>query len=163
MAGNAFPSSVSADSRSNSFFVPSCKTTEPAEQNLALFCIDQTFESLPHKPDRKSLKSDGSGKYLELAFLSPAIEKRYAETLQTLSDQIGWRIRISDKINQMELMKTAQLLCINHGITVVKNPSWLPQEQILQLKIQAPDQPEKLRDMEEAFLKQTGCACRFLF
>lgn len=163
MAGSAVPSSASSDGRSDSFFVPSCKTMEPAEQNLALFCIDQTFESLPHRPDKKSLKNDSSGKYLELAFLSPAIGKRYTETLQTLSDQIGWRIRISDRINQMELMRTAQLLCMNYGITLVKNPSWLPQEQTVQLKIQTPDQPEKLRNLEEAFRNQTGCACRFLF
>ncbi len=161
-ADSPIPSAESSDSSPEDFFVPSGRTAEPAEQNLALFCIDQTFESLPHRPDKKSLKNDSSGKYLELAFLSPAIGRRYAQTLQTLSSQIGWRIRISEKINQMELMKAAQLLCRKAGITLIKNPSWMPQEQIVQLKIQAPDQPEKLREVEEAFQEQTGCACRFL-
>ncbi len=161
-ADSPIPSAESSDSSPGDFFVPSGRTAEPAEQNLALFCIDQTFESLPHRPDKKSLKNDSSGKYLELAFLSPAIGRRYAQTLQTLSSQIGWRIRISEKINQMELMKAAQLLCRKAGITLIKNPSWMPQEQIVQLKIQAPDQPEKLREVEEAFQEQTGCACRFL-
>lgn len=156
------PSTAPSGSGNDDFFIPSGGTVEPVEQNLALFCIDQTFSSLPHRPDKKSFKNDSSGRYLDLAFLSPIIGKRYAETLQTLASQIGWRIRISDRVNQMELMKTAQLLCMSSGITLVKNPSWLPQEQVVQLKIQTPDRPEKLRDIEEAFLKQTGCACRFL-
>ena len=61
-----------------------------------------------------------------------------------------------------EVEKAAQLLCRKAGITLIKNPSWMPQEQIVQLRIQAPDQPEKLREVEEAFQEQTGCACRFL-
>lgn len=149
----------SADGQ-DAFFAPS-KDAEQAEQNLAFFCIDQTFQKLPHKPDKKSLKQDAGGKYLELGFLSPALGMQYADTLQALADQTGWRIRIADKVNQIELFKTAQLLCSRHGVSLAKNPSYLPAKRAVQLKTAGQEAEEKLQDMAEEFLTQTGCRCLF--
>ena len=142
------------------FFTPS-KDAKQAEQNLAFFCIDQMFQELPHKPDKKSLKQDAEGKYLELGFLSPALGMQYADTLQALADQTGWRIHIADKVNQIELFKTAQLLCIRHGISLAKNPSYLPAKRAVQLKTAGQEAKEKRQDMAEEFLRQTGCCCMF--
>ena len=64
-------------------FYPCDKSVECVEQNLAFSCIDQTFEDLPHKPDKKSLKQNSEGKYLELSFISPAIGYRYHKELVT--------------------------------------------------------------------------------
>ena len=129
---------------------------------MAFFCIDETFRDLPHKPDKKSLKHDENGKYLELGFISPILGLQYADTLQSLADQTGWRIRIADKINQNELFKTAQLLCLQQDITLAKNPSYLPAQQTVQLKLSMPQAEEKLRQIAKQFLEQTGCSCIFL-
>lgn len=150
----------SACSEQESFFLPS-NPAEQTEQNLAFYCIDETFGELPHKPDKKSLKLDSQGKYLELGFMSPALGMRYAKTLQTLADQTGWRIRIADKTNQNELFKKAQLLCMQHELTLAKNPSYLPAQQAVQLKLSNTETEEKLRSIADEFKEQTGCRCIF--
>ncbi len=157
-----------APGESRDFFVPGNASAEKAEQNLAFFCIDQAFSNLPHKPEKKSLKQDSQGSYLELAFISPAIGHQYGGELQALSDQIGWRIRIADKVNQNALFRAAQALCLKYGLTLLKNPSYLPEERTVQLKIQMQELPENrnaseiLYNAAEEFRKSTGCECRFL-
>ena len=143
------------------FFVPRDIQTEMAEQNLAFFCIDQTFEELPHRPDKKSLKTDQEGKYLELAFVSPMIGRQYQDVLQGLADQIGWRIHIADKVNQNMLFQTVQMLCMKCGITLLKNPSYLPERKSVQLKTNGLEDEGQRRRVEEEFLRQTGCDCIF--
>lgn len=143
------------------FFFPANVSAEKAEQNIAFFCIDQTFEELPHKPDKKSLKNDSAGSYLELSFISPMIGRMYGETLQMLSDQIGWRIHIADKVNQNALFRIAQVLCMKAEISLAKNPSYHPERKVVQLKIHQQEDDEKLKALAEEFQKQTGCACTF--
>lgn len=163
--GQTFQTNISASTGSarpeqDSFFLPS-NPARQAEQNTAFYCIDETFRELPHKPDKKSLKHDSQGKYLELGFMSPALGMRYAKTLQTLAGQIGWRIRIADKVNQNELFKKAQLLCMQHGLTLAKNPSYLPAQQAVQLKLSDTETEEKLKSIADEFQEQTGCRCIF--
>lgn len=143
------------------FFFPACGTSEKAEQNLAFFCIDQTFEDLPHKPDKKSLRQDSHGSYLELGFISPMVGRQYAKSLQSLADQTGWRIRVGDKVNQMELIKTAQLLCMKYHIALAKNPSYLPEQKAIQLKPREQTDTETMRMLSDSFEEQTGCKCIF--
>lgn len=142
------------------FFTPE-KPVRQAEQNLAFSYIDKAFRGLAHKPDKKSLKQDAQGNYLSLGFLSPALGMQYADVLQKLSDQTGWRICIADKINQNELFKTAQLLCIRQEIPLARNPSYLPAQKAVLLKLSTPQPEEKLQHLEDEFLKQTGCCCMF--
>lgn len=157
--GSASAGTAGSEEQS-SFFSPS-NPVEQTEQNMAFYCIDETFRELPHKPDKKSLKHDSQGKYLELGFISPALGMCCAKTLQTLADQIGWRIRIADKTNQNELFKTAQLLCMQHGLSLAKNPSYLPAQQAVQLKLSIQENEDKLRHIADEFQKQTGCCCIF--
>ena len=144
------------------FFVPAKAHVEQIEQNAAFFCIDEVFRELPHKPDKKSLKNDPAGKYMELGFISPAVGMRYGQALQKLADQTGWRIRIADKVNQNELFKTAQLLCKKHGISLVKNPSYLPEQKKIQLKMAVQAAEEKMQRMASEFVDETGCECIYL-
>ncbi len=144
------------------FFFPSVPGAEKAEQNLAFFCIDQTFEDLPHQPDKKSLKHDGQGHFLEVGFITPCIGQRYRQELQSLSDQTGWRIRISDRVNQNALFQEAQLLCIKYGIVSVKNPSYLPESRTIQIRLGGQEESGKLQEMAEEFQKRTGYECTFL-
>lgn len=142
---------------SRAFFTPAQIPAEATEQNLAFFCIDQAFSELPHKPDKKSLKQDAAGKYIEVSFTSPALGYRYSEQLQALAIQIGWRIHIADKVNQNELFKTAQLLCMKYQIPLAKNPSYLPESQTVLLKISGSAQIQNQQDLIKEFDTLTGC------
>lgn len=153
--------SVCTDLTEEDYFSPEDDSVEMAEQNMAFFCIDQIFEDLPHKPDKKSLKQDSQGKYMEISFVSPAIGRRYRNELRALSDQIGWRIHIADKVNQNTLFKTAQMLCMKSGIVLAKNPSYLPEKKMIQLKIRGMEDEMKLKYVTREFLEQTGCICEF--
>lgn len=148
-------------SKENDFFSPARSSAKEMEQNLAFFCIDQAFEALPHKPDKKSLRSDSQGKYLEISFISPMVGCKYQEELQALSNQTGWRIHIADKVNQNALFKAAQLLCLKYGIPLAKNPSYLPEHKTIQLKAQNADNLENQKKVEEEFQEMTGCRCVF--
>lgn len=153
--------SADTDNRLDDFFLPTSTNMEPLEQNLAFYCIDQTFDSLPHKPEKKSLKQDHRGKYLEISFISPMLGRRYTSQLQELSDQTGWRIYIADKVNQIELFRTAQLLCQKYNICLAKNPSYLPDRKALQLKVPGAPNPDVLEKFTDEFVERTGCECSF--
>ena len=51
------------------------------EQNVALNLIDKAFENEEHKPYKKSIKINGSKKYIELVFISPKIGQKFEEKL----------------------------------------------------------------------------------
>jgi len=160
-SASARPSSANPLELTN-LFLPLHALGEAVEQNLAFSCIDHTFGELPHKPEKKSLKQDSQGTYLELSFISPMIGLKYREQLQALADQTGWRIHLADRINQNELFKTAQLLCMKYQISLAKNPSFLPDKKILQLKPDGAPEKENQLKVAEEFLEKTGVECSFL-
>lgn len=143
-------------------FYPCNKSMESVEQNLAFSCIDQTFDNLPHKPDKKSLKQNAEGKYIEISFISPIIGYQYREELQAAASQTGWCIRIADKVNQNELFKIAQLLCLKYEIPVSKNPSYLPDRKMIQIKTGETADSENLLKAADEFWEKTGCECIFI-
>lgn len=143
-------------------FCPSSRSMEKLEQNLAFSCIDQTFEGLPHRPNKKSLKQNSQGNYLEISFISPAIGCRYREELQSLADQTGWCIRIADKINQNELFRIAQLLCLKYEIPLSKNPAYLPERKTVQMKVENTADSGCFSEVSAEFLEKTGCECIFV-
>ena len=71
------------------------------------------------------------------------------------------RIGIADKVNQNELFKIAQLLCMKYEISLNKNPSYLPERRIVQVKVGNTADSESLRQAAEEFLSRTGCLCTF--
>lgn len=148
--------------KTEDIFYPRSQPAQKVEQNLAFFCIDQTFETLPHRPDKKSLKENSEGKYLELGFISPSVGRRYRKQLQALADQTGWRISIADKVNQNGLFKIAQLLCMEYQIPLAKNPSYLPERKTLQIKVESTADSESLTKAAGEFLEKTGCECIFI-
>lgn len=149
------------DTEDADFFLPEDTSVPMAEQNAAFLSIDRAFAALPHRPDKKSLRQDSQGKYLETAFISPMVGERYRDILQALANETGWRLHISEKINQNELFKKAQILCMEHGVTLIKNPSYLPEKKQILLKTDQGEDKEKLCQVEESFLEQTGCGCSF--
>ncbi len=143
------------------FFVPSEPAAAPMEQNMAFSYIEQAFEKLTHKPDKKSLKQDAQGKYMEIGFISPMIGRRYAEALQDAANRTGWRLHIAEKVSQNELIRIAQLLCMKYGIVLEKNPSYLPGKKLIQLKTKDSVTAGIQEKIEGKFLEMTGCACIF--
>lgn len=140
-------------------FMPADSAKGTAEQNQTFLWIDHAFAGLPHRPDKKSLKQDPQGKYMEVSFVSPMVGSRYGAVLQELADQTGWRIKIADKVNQNTLFNHIQMLCMKHGVAPVKNPSYLPGRKIVQVKVRGQLGQETLNLVAEDFREQTGCGC----
>lgn len=129
--------------------------TNSLEQNEALYLTDLTFAELEHKPYKKSIKRNGSHSYLELVFITPKIGRRYIEEIQALSNQIGWDITISDKVNQNELITMAQILCVKYGVELKKNPSFIPRN--MSIQVNALSGEDNFGKMQEEFKDRTGC------
>ena len=115
-------------------FVPKNTSMRPIEQNFAFSCIDQSFAGIPDQIEKKSIRQDVKGKYLELSFVSPMVGERYREELQQIADQIGWRIQIADKVNQNALFQMIRMLCAEQGIALAKNPSYIPDRRVVVVK-----------------------------
>ncbi len=158
----AMPPAAERSAAPKDFFSPASASNAPIEQNLAFSCIEQSFAGLDHKPDKKSLKQDSQGKYLEIGFISPMIGRRYKDTLQAIASQTGWRLHIADKVSQNELIRISQLLCMKYEITLVKNPSYLPAQKLIQLKTKEAVSQQIQEKIIEKFLELTGCECVFV-
>ncbi len=142
-------------------FTPSNAAMQPVEQNLAFSCIEQSFAGLPDQIEKKSIRQDERGKYLEFSFVSPMVGLRYREEIQRIADQIGWRIRIADKVNQNTLFQRIRMLCAEQGIALAKNPSYIPDRRVVVVKTAEAADTEKQAAVAETFQKQTGCGCEF--
>ena len=147
------------DSRiQNGWFLPD-SSAEAIEQNLAFSCMEQSFDGadMPeeHAPYKTGIKSDADGKYMELAFLSPQLGSQHGELLQSIANQIGWRLHIADSVNQNTLIAIAVELCKKYQISISKNPSYLPQSRTVRLK--CPDITALPEEMCKEFQYRTGC------
>lgn len=160
-AGTRGDSSALSVCRDALTICPSQKHPEPLEQNMAFSCIEAAFCDQQQTPCKKSIKSDHEGKLIELAFLSPQIGLRYTELLHEIADQIQWRIRVADSVNQIEVFKTAHLICRKYDITLRKNPSYLPMKRQVSLKTAEDTDPERYAAAAEEFKKLTGLECVF--
>lgn len=129
---------------------------EVLEQNAALNLIDKAFEEEENKPYKKSIKTNGKGKYIELVFISPKIGERFNEKLGHISYETGWSIAISDKVNQNELFNIAKLLCDKNQIDLRKNPSYNPSNMTVSLNITSGE--ENFDVVKDEFEKITGCS-----
>lgn len=158
--------SVSRNVRENAndmgMFVPEKSDLNPMEQNMVLYCVDQAFEGKRHELCKKSIRSDSMGKYLELAFLSPEVGRNYSQLLSQLANQLQWRIAISDSVNQNGVFETARKVCIQLGIHLWQNPSYLPLKRQLQLKTTTVLTEELVQTATKEILDLTGLECIIL-
>ena len=125
------------------------------EQNAAINLIDKAFEDEEYKPYKKSIKTNGNKRYIELVFISPKIGQRFEEKLGHLCSETGWSIAISDKVNQNELFNIVRLLCDKNEIILKKNPSYNPSNMTVLLNITIGE--ERFENVKEEFEKITGC------
>ena len=127
---------------------------EKAEQNLAFSLIDMAFAESEIKPYKKGRKNDIEGLYLELSFLSPALGIRCSAILEEAAKQIGWRLHISESVNQNQLQMIAAQMCAQYGVTQKKAASYLPAQRSIRIQNQ-PDTPVPA-EMKEDFWERTG-------
>lgn len=128
------------------------------EQNIALNIIDKAFENEKYRPYKKSIKTNGSKRYIELVFISPKVGQKFEEKIVHICKETGWIISISDKVNQNELFNIAKLLCDKNNILLKKNPSYNPSEMIISLNIISGE--ENFDKVKNEFEEITGCVLR---
>jgi predicted metal-dependent RNase len=133
------------------------KSCSPMEQNKALNFIDREFESREFKPYRKSIRSDESGKYIELSFITPVIGKKYEKYIERLEDSTGWNIKISDGINQNQIINEVKLLCGIKNIELKKSPSFNMIDSTVTLKLKNSESEEKIQWIKQKIEHDTGC------
>lgn len=161
IAGGNFPGQEIPAKKGELEFIPCKQFPDPVEQNLAFSCIEQSFAGIPDQIEKKSIRQDERGKYLELSFVSPMVGLRYRKEIQQTADQIGWRIRIADKVNQNTLFKVIGALGVEYGVPFAKNPSYIMGRRAVMVKTAGEAEVEKMAALAEAFLRKTGCVCEF--
>lgn len=124
------------------------------EQNKALLLIDLYFENEKDKVYKKSIK-DG-GRYIELSFVTPFVAERYKDKLDELSQKTGWEIRVSQTINQVEMINILSEILSKYNIEIQKNPSIYPTAREVRLKLNESVDEEFLKRISDEFFKRTG-------
>jgi hypothetical protein len=141
--------------------IESKKNVIVLEQNQTLKLIDESFIMEEFKPYKKSIKNNGKEKYIELCFISPVIGKKYIDKINDLVNKTGWSMKVSETVNQNEIMNLATMLCRKEGITLKKNPSFNATDLSVELKIENLDK-EKIENIKGKFEHGTGCKLNFL-
>lgn len=134
---------------------------EKMEQNAAMAYIRQTCDDLGIPLQKMGVKNDNAGKYLELTFISPAIAKRYEEEIGKLSLDTGWRLIPSKNVLQNLVLPIAAEAVNAQGLTLQKNPSYLPMSNSVQIRLCERD-AEKEAVIANLIMEKTGLTCSFL-
>ncbi len=130
------------------------------EQNAAMQLIRESFAGVPAAPYKVGTASDSQGKFLKLTFLSPALGNREKERIQMLAKKTGWRLQVADAVNQNALMSMAVSEAKAAGITLLKNPSYLPGERSLEVQVRADTTEEAFSAFAGAVEEKTGVPVR---
>lgn len=150
------PSSMSTSLKQNKnindFFYPS-HTEFPKEINMAYQIVDMIFSDSPIRPSKKSLMTDQYGKYICLTFLSPQLGYRCKDLIFECADKTAYRIGIKKAVNQNQIQLIIMNLCSQYGITLEKNPSYLPEQNCFEIKTDVTSLPEEMAD---EFEERTG-------
>ncbi|CAA7602357.1 Metallo-beta-lactamase superfamily domain protein [Acididesulfobacillus acetoxydans] len=131
----------------------------PMEQNLALRYIEDALAGIPDRIFKKSLKSQGPESYVELSFASPAVGERYKDRIEQLENEIHRPIRISQSVNQHEVLNMGKRLMEKYGVVLRKNLAFLPRESQVVAYVSEPPGSEAL--IREEFQRLTGLTLDF--
>ncbi|WAM32261.1 MBL fold metallo-hydrolase [Caldicellulosiruptor naganoensis] len=124
------------------------------EQNKALLLIDLYFENEKDKVYKKSIKE--GGKYIELSFVTPFVAEKYKDKLNELSQKTGWEIRISQTINQVEMVNILKDILTRYNIDLVKNPSIYPTTREVRVKLAEEIDSSIINEIMNEFFDRTG-------
>lgn len=126
------------------------------EQNTAFSTIEQTFLKQPDKLYKKSIKTDNSGTFIELSFISPEIGERYLEEINNLEVVLGWRIEIGIVVNQNEIIRIGKSILAKYNLFAKKNISYYPDKRIFSVQILADADGEAIENAKREFEDVTG-------
>jgi len=124
------------------------------EQNKALLLIDLYFENEKDKIYKKSIKE--GGKYIELSFVTPFVGEKYKDKLVQLSEKTGWDIRVSQTINQVEMINILNEILSKYNIEIQKNPSIYPTTREVKIKLSEGVDEDVLKKISGEFFERTG-------
>ena len=77
------------------------------EINRAYAALRSAFAEKSHAPYKVGQKSDADGPYIEVAFISPAVGRRYEELLRELAAEMGWPMRMRQAVHQQQIAAEA--------------------------------------------------------
>ena len=146
--------SLKQNKKTDDFFYPS-HTDFPKEINQAYQIIDLVFSDSMIRPSKKSLMTDQYGKYICLTFLSPQLGYRCKGLIEECADKTAYRIGVKKAVNQNQIQVIIMNLCSQYGITLEKNPSYLPEQNCFEIKTDS--LPE---EMANEFEETTGLTLR---
>ena len=109
------------------------------EINTAYWTIAEAFADRPEseRPYKKSLKTEGEGAYIELAFLTPEVGARHHELLQQISSAIGYPLAIKPEPNQIALIALVRQL-IPSSWQIAKPPGVFKTDRTVRVKCLTP-------------------------
>lgn len=109
---------------------------------------------------KKSVKTQGDSKYIELQFLTPALGERYSHWLQGIYDLTGWPVTIADHPRQQELLMLAQSVAMTNGFSIVKGPSIRQSEGCVEISVSKQQSEEALEVAKSQFRNKSGYELR---
>lgn len=124
------------------------------EQNQALQIVGQVFAG--HEDLYRKGVNLAQGELL-LSFHFPSVAvQRYAEKLEQVAHQTGWKVALTPGVNQGALISTLQKV-MPATWSLVKTPSIHLNEQVVAVKVRCQEEltPE-LKSVEAEYLDQTG-------
>ncbi len=129
----------------------------PLSEKAATAEIEEAFSLAPETwpPSRVKLKTDETGDYLELAFLTPELGLRQKRTLQAMADATGHRLRIRPSLNTFDLVDIAKKLTPKEW-RMLKQPSLHQDQGVTRVKVAAQPPPEELADVCDRYFDATG-------
>ena len=127
------------------------------EINLAYSTIREAFEGKAHRPYKMGKKpgAPGESSYVELTFISPEVGERFAEMLAELAEEIGWDLRVSQRVNMAGILDVAR--SVLEGVDVAKGPSFDAARRIVRVTLRRSPPEEEWTRLREEVHERTGC------
>lgn len=141
--------------------VKSAVSGKALEQNEALSYI-RSFCATENIPLQKlGIKTDGSGRYIELSFITGEVGRRYSDRFKVMSEHTGWRIVSSEAVMQNLVLAVAAAAASRAGLDLKKSPSYMPMTREVQLKISGAA-PQNCDALVDEIRDKTGLVCRII-
>ncbi len=127
------------------------------EQNEALNYIDYYFNEKAHKPYKKSIKNGA----IVLSFITYEIGIKYISCLEELKKIIGYNVELNRNANISMIFDEVNALLGKYNLNKIKNPSYLPDENKVSVKIENADEKE-IELLKKEFYENVGLEIKII-
>ena len=141
---------------------PRGKYEPKCTQHEAMLAIDDAFGPEDVTIYKKSVKTQGDSKFIELQFLTPEVGTRYISWLKGIHDQTGWPITVATNPRQQELIMLARSCAASSGVTITKGPSIRQSDQCVDICIAENAVDEMISQAMAEFEQKSGFQMRIL-